>query len=434
MDAQLKAHLDALVVPAEFHSALQNPDAALPEPCTIFLVRAANHLSTLEIHLLNEALTEAERLRVLAVCAQFLPYSFPSPWATEPLEALACQILVILDRQLRGSTERGPDTVSQPVDPKAEALGHLAGRYAMPLLTQYVQPAFRHATPRWGTSRPHAGRPHRRTQETQRIQFHEDQPWKKAKPATTHLLHFVVHYLPGAAWDPRHLLAVTPALLTLLDDYDCPYKWQGTVLANSLLDQPTAVAHLRATGLAQAVYEALLGSALYRPDEPCAVPLLQLVFSTQLRLAAVLDPPHSELWYQRMEVLVDQCLLKNFLYHGQRTVVRPILLDQLARYVETMGLSATLFIKVFVTECCLSLREEIRGSADLLAIHLAALRALHSLAVHCRPRLDRYASDIYRSVAVAWTEAHDPANQGLAEVDSLINSLCRLPEALTAAS
>ncbi|KAJ1986584.1 hypothetical protein H4R33_003283 [Dimargaris cristalligena] len=415
---------------------------------------------------LDTSSTEPSFIAVgVAVCAQFhTTATIDRPWTNRELESITRRIL----RQLASLSQRYQPTAPVPClssivpednhgrpnensthpptaadevnggndhDVKTPPVDtQLVYSYFMAIVNDWIRPAFSHATPRWATVRPNAGVPHRRDQENQRVLFHSDQPWKREYPATVAILDWCIQYAPPAIWraddaSPRHLLAVMPPVLTLLDDYDTACKLQGVYLVQRLLASSAAtVKHLKTTGLALAINDAIMQAILYRPQEPLALNLLQANWTTLLQLTDVLHIPRSEPWFDCLQNLVEHGLLPNFLYHGQHTLVRPVLLDQISGLTERMGLSVTLFFKPMLHECCQSLGEPILGEPTLLKIHIAASRALVSLTRACRPRLDSYGPDIYQSVRASWEETLLPENQELTELPELIALLREFTE------
>ncbi|KAJ1654632.1 hypothetical protein IWQ61_005474 [Dispira simplex] len=354
------------------------------------------------------------------------------PWQTSSLQGLAHRALYLLTIVSNPTDTRPETTMASPTP--ALALGDnasrdavsrtLAKRFADSLVRHHVIPYFTQATPRWETSRPHAGKPRQRTQEERRIQFHLDQPWKKKYPGTVLILTWCAKYYP-VPWTQGQIVQFVPATLTLLDDYDCYYKWCGVAISQDLLanDQRGYTTYLKNSGLTLAFYDALAQCLIYRADEALARELLATVYQALPRWISYMYTPRSEEWYQRMEQVVYDGILKNFLYHGERVVLLPLLFEHMAVYARALGLSTVAYLKPLLAECCKRLHDTIMGSPDLLSVHLGAAQAMRVLIQTCRPRIAYYGELITHAFEASWAQLSDPLNATLTELPQLREAL-----------
>ncbi|KAJ1984645.1 hypothetical protein H4R34_000548 [Dimargaris verticillata] len=410
-------------------SATAEREAFLHQASTV-LTQVCTHIQTASPSAIISLLPE-DIATWIAMCAQFHVVAVPEAWQTPNLVRQSQALLRHIYQQLYTDSATSGATVSGVTSPTTQALmhGRLAQDYTSLILTRFVKPEFTHATPRWHTAKPHAGKPRQRSQEDLRVQFHLQQPWKRDHPATLHILGWCLTWLP-APWRQLDLLAFIPAVLTMLDDYECRCKWQGVVYTQTLVAKDLAggTRWLHSTGLALALYEALLQMILFRGDqEPHAVDLLAAVFDALPGVIDCIATPESNAWFDRWDQVVEQGILKNLTFHQNHVAVLPLLFDQVVIITRRLGKDVTTYLNPLVLECCRCLQEPIVHSPSLFGIHRAAGAALLALARTCQPRVSHYLPPIICAVASSWRQVRNLANRsalkGIADHEGVLQTI-----------
>ncbi|KAJ1968752.1 hypothetical protein IWQ62_001049 [Dispira parvispora] len=427
-------------LPASFAGYFDHASEELPEAEYTSFRQLCEQRLTLLITTLEEQYDESRSTTTafpqeatVGWLASLIPLASPPgpvvyPWHTPSLQSLAQRALCLLAIASNPVDIRPETTVTPPTQTPVlcdstsqdTVSRTLAKHFADNLVRHHVIPYFTQATPRWETSRPHAGKPKQRTQEERRIQFHLDQPWKKKHPGTVLILAWCAKHYP-VPWTQGQMMQFVPATLTLLDDYDCYYKWWGVAIGRDLLanDQQGYTAHLKSSGLTLAFYNALTQCLIYRADEALARELLVMVYQELPQWISYMHTPRSEKWYQSMEQVVYDGILKNFLYHGERVGLLPLLFEHVAVYARALGLSTVAYLKPLLAECCKRLQDIIMGSPDLLLVHLGAAQAMRVLIQTCRPRIAYYDEMITHAFEASWAQLSDPINATLSELPQL---------------
>ncbi|KAJ1973785.1 hypothetical protein H4R35_003934 [Dimargaris xerosporica] len=436
MDPDTMAQWTALRLGAAF-APRSDTEASAADDCKAFLHQASNILTQIGTLIQTAAPSTIASLSAetiaawIAVCTQFHVVAAPEAWQTPLLVQQSQDLLRHLHQRLYNDTAASSAIDSGTTPPASQALinGRLAQDYTALILTRFVKPEFTHATPRWHTAKPHAGKPRQRSQEDLRVQFHLQQPWKHSYPATAHILGWCLTWLP-APWRQLDLLAFIPAVLTMLDDYECRCKWQGVLYAQTLVikDLAGGTRWLHSTGLALAVYEALLQMILFRGDqEPHAVDLLAAVFDALPGVIDCIATPQSNTWFDRWDQVVEQGILKNLTFHQNHVAVLPLLFDQLAAVTRRLGKDVTTYLNPLILECCRCLQEPMVRSSSLFDIHRAAGMALLALIRNCQPRINHYLAPIVCAVASSWRQVRIPANRnaldGIADHEDALQAI-----------
>ncbi|KAK5105782.1 hypothetical protein LTR62_002162 [Meristemomyces frigidus] len=331
----------------------------------------------------------------------------PGPWMKEALD-------VVMAWQLRHPGVTDPSEAIEEVKRKRGELPHALVRHFLKLT---IRPLFAKTKLSGVTAQ---GR--KVTSETlpQRAGMAEDEevakPWKSGKDAQAlDLLRWVVQTLDAQFVEELWPLIVPP-LLTLLDDWETPYKLLGTQLLHQLL-HIVPPPFLDRTGLGSVFSDALQPCLTALPPitpERESIDLLSAVYPTLTTLTLLRYPttplpgrnstsePISAQRTTNLDALLRKGILQGLVLSHDSPAVQTVLFQQLVPLLNTLGLESvkhlTYLLEIITPTLSLSSSSRMAEPRVLLA----AVKALQAVVLNCWPRVAGYRGDVLKGVVLCW--------------------------------
>jgi len=192
---------------------------------------------------------------------------------------------------------------------------------------------------------------------------------------------------------------MVPIILTLIDDYQVPYKLLGVQLTNYCILNHTDPVQIRSTGLAHVFLEALRLCLSFHSDPelmdeslPCIINLIKLMINYN-------DPQNSPEFFSLIEKIITEDIVKGIsLSIGKSSIV--IFLKHLPSLVDALGVVFIRYLQIFIGPCC----EILSFNYGNYENQFYASDALLSIINACIPRINKYIGMIMESTAECWRQ------------------------------
>ncbi|KAL2912706.1 hypothetical protein HK105_207814 [Polyrhizophydium stewartii] len=318
--------------------------------------------------------------RVLVACSAVLALHAPIETGSDEREAASELLSLVMQRTGAASIEsfvaaHARAVLSSTVRPMFD---HPAvddqGRRAVPSLRDRREAALKHTNP------------------ADRF-FDRDQGWK-AGPAVAVLDFCASHLDRDALHEVLHLL--TPPMLTLLDDFEVPYRLCGVKLVHKCLVGTADPANVRHTGLGPVFIEALAASTTYISDAELLGAALKAV---RALLPVLYDADTPEL-INVLDTHIRERVVARFMFvlSGHARALQQIMLRE---FVELIAMCPVLVFKF--------LKATLRTACDVLEVYqtdrdvqIAAADAIIAMIRFGWPRIPAYRGLIIKTAAESW--------------------------------
>nr|KAJ3419214.1 oxidation resistance protein 1 [Polyrhizophydium stewartii] len=317
--------------------------------------------------------------RVLVACSAVLALHAPIETGSDEREAASELLSLVMQRTGAASIEsfvaaHARAVLSSTVRPMFD---HPAvddqGRRAVPSLRDRREAALKHTNP------------------ADRF-FDRDQGWK-AGPAVAVLDFCASHLDRDALHEVLHLL--TPPMLTLLDDFEVPYRLCGVKLVHKCLVGTADPANVRHTGLGPVFIEALAASTTYISDAELLGAALKAV---RALLPVLYDADTPEL-INVLDTHIRERVVARFMFvlSGHARALQIMLRE----FVELIAMCPVLVFKF--------LKATLRTACDVLEVYqtdrdvqIAAADAIIAMIRFGWPRIPAYRGLIIKTAAESW--------------------------------
>ncbi|CAG8511893.1 6657_t:CDS:2 [Cetraspora pellucida] len=191
---------------------------------------------------------------------------------------------------------------------------------------------------------------------------------------------------------------VIPPILSLIDDYDVKLKTCGVSILEHLLklvDSET----FRRSGLGEA-----LSKCLTYLDEISYVTLIRVSFSTIISLVSLIEPIGTEARYLKYDKILSDNIVKGLTFSGDKLAIRRVLLEQIPRICEELGIVTVKYLQDLIQALCTTLEIFliVSNNEEILDLHISAAKGLEKIITKCWSRIAQYEGQILKSVATSW--------------------------------
>ncbi|TFK56229.1 hypothetical protein OE88DRAFT_1641915 [Heliocybe sulcata] len=371
MDPQLRLLLDGLTVPELFarNSSLEE-DATLAQ-LEQWKIQACDLLSVLKKQLAEKNVEELGVQEQAEVVEKVVTFEVEDAWAQTHATKLAKEIL----RQHFSS-------------PSIALLEHLLANRIKPLFRSNPHPMLNSAT----------GRKLPRPQGAQDFYYYEAQTWKRS-PGTGNLVAWTVQHIPKDAYE-RLWHLILPPMMTLLDDYEAPYKLQGIRVASHFLSRAPADL-LRRTGVDGLLFSSLRQTlaVLHNPTTPSLIRAAVPVLLTLIQQTT--HPGSSERFNQLCQVLGESIIGSIWLYAANDKDTIQASVEVLPGVVNALGLGSVRYLKALIPQLTHPLLAD-SASTYTTQHKLLSLVALRTVMRVCAPRIHRWKEAVLEGLAKCW--------------------------------
>ncbi|CAG8452294.1 4411_t:CDS:2, partial [Acaulospora colombiana] len=178
---------------------------------------------------------------------------------------------------------------------------------------------------------------------------------------------------------------IVPPTLSLIDDYDVKLKTLGVSTLDYLLKEVRPES-IRRSGLGDVFYEALVNCLSYQ-SETSHLPLLRLSFSAIITLVSLVEPIEERSRYTKYEKILSDSVIRGFVYSGDKIAVRQVLLEQIPRLAEGLGIVIVKYLQDLIQNLCATLEValDVPNKNEILNLHLTASKGIEVLITKCWP-------------------------------------------------
>ncbi|KAG9103491.1 hypothetical protein FRC06_010473 [Ceratobasidium sp. 370] len=244
--------------------------------------------------------------------------------------------------------------------------------------------------------------------------MYDEQPWKTHGVGSWNVLAWVLSNIESDSIEYLWPLIIPP-LLTLVDDYDPPYKIKGIIATNALLRKAPA-SLLRRTGIDELLFKALQ-SALQNLTSDRSPDLLRAAMPCYIALVDLVLPGDTTQRFDKLCELVTDTIVPGWLYASSRVELMTASSEMLSLVVGVLGVGSARFLKAFIPQLTENLfPREFSPVETTLALRLASAKCLLVLMKNTRPRIVHWRHRILNAILRCWvdiTDRPDPNNDAL---------------------
>ncbi|KIM83994.1 hypothetical protein PILCRDRAFT_68800, partial [Piloderma croceum F 1598] len=255
--------------------------------------------------------------------------------------------------------------------------------------------------------------------------YYEGQVWKR-HPGVPNLVSWCVCNIQTVAYEGLWHLIIPP-IMTLLDDYEAPYKIHGIKIVSELL-QRVPIDLLKRTGIDGLLFTSL-STSLTNLHNPFTPTIIRTAIPTTLTLTNLSTPPGSQIRFDKLCTLLGDSIIGNvWIYASMEPECVQATLDVLPGVIEMLGVGCARYLKALIPQLIYPLLPSLVGPSR--EMQLSSLRALHVLIDECLPRMPRWKGTILDAVAKCWvgiidSGVNDPGTRAaLREVCSKLALVC----------
>jgi len=222
--------------------------------------------------------------------------------------------------------------------------------------------------------------------------------------------------------------------MTLLDDYEAPYKISGIKMVSELL-QRVPIDLLKRAGIdgllftvrliLSSPYHSLhithppkksLSTSLTNLHNPFTPTIIRTAIPATLTLINLSTPPCSQIRFDKLCTLLGDSIIGNvWIYASMEPECVQATLDVLPGVIEMLGIGCARYLKALIPQLVHPLLPSFVSPSR--EMQLSSLRALHVLIDECSPRIARWKGTILDAVAKCWvgiidSGADDPGTRG----------------------
>jgi len=193
-------------------------------------------------------------------------------------------------------------------------------------------------------------------------------------------------------------------VMTLLDDYEAPYKLRGIKIVSEMLERvPKDL--LKRTGVDELLFTSL-SISLTNLHNPLTPSILRTAILTTLTLINRSTAPGSQVRFDKLCTLLGDGIIGNvWIYASMEPESVQATLEVLPDVIEMLGIGCARYLKALIPQLTHSLLPSlVNQSRDM---QFASLRTLGVVVDECAPRMPRWKDTILDAIAKCWVEIID---------------------------
>ncbi|CAI2183220.1 10783_t:CDS:2 [Funneliformis geosporum] len=259
---------------------------------------------------------------------------------------------------------------------------HMIQTFVPKILEKYVKPTFMKYPV--NVDKRRNGKSKRKT-----VDFDSaNESWRGEVAQCSNLLLWCILHLKNSEIE-KTIGLIIPPTLSLIDDYNVDFKTRGVSILDHLLKKLKQDT-IHQTGLGDVFHEALSKCLTYQ-SETSHVSLLRQSFSAIISLISLTEKTNSETRYIKYEQILSNNVVKGFIFSGDKIVIRIILLQQIPKLAEELGIVTVKYIQELIHVICDSLEFpfEFTNKEQMLELHLEAAKGIEKIIGVCWPSLQQ---------------------------------------------
>ncbi|KDQ20846.1 hypothetical protein BOTBODRAFT_124701 [Botryobasidium botryosum FD-172 SS1] len=262
--------------------------------------------------------------------------------------------------------------------------------------------------------------------------FYEDQLWKQRGIGCWNTIRWCIQHLGREDIDEIWPLIIPP-VMTILEDYDPPFKIRGLLIVRDLLERVSG-GLLKRTGIDTLFYSAFT-TALTFLTSPETPSLLPLTISCYRLLVEKTTDPSSQTFYEKLWDLVSRGIINPWAWAGDNLEIMIASVDALPELVISLGIGSSRFLKAFIPQLSDNL---IPKPYTLISrrLQLSSAKCLIVIIQECKPRIASWNGRILDGILRCWVSLQEAGESGdtdgelSATLSQCLQDLCiALPEA-----
>ncbi|KZT20671.1 hypothetical protein NEOLEDRAFT_1075293 [Neolentinus lepideus HHB14362 ss-1] len=368
---KLQLLLDNLTIPEEFTRYANIEEADTISKLEKWKIRACDVLSELKKELEDQDVQKLAIQEQAEIVSKVVAFETEDAWAPKPANEFADDIL--------------------------------HGRFFAPspaliecILTERIRPPFRAS--QHPMLNPATGRKLPRPVGTQDFYYYEGQVWKRHL-GIENLLAWSVRNIPKDAYE-RLWHLILPPMMTLLDDYEAPYKLRGIrVVSHFLARAPPYL--LQRTGVDGLLFSSLR-TTLTNLHNPTTPSLIRAAVPTLLTLIQQTTKPGSTERFNQLCVLLGESMIGSiWLYAANDKDTVEASVEVLPGVVNMLRVGCVRYLKAIIPQ----LTHPLLADSPLYYTtqhKLLSLAALRTTMQACAPRMHRWKEVVLEGVAKCW--------------------------------
>ncbi|KAJ7578575.1 hypothetical protein C8J56DRAFT_351967 [Mycena floridula] len=233
--------------------------------------------------------------------------------------------------------------------------------------------------------------------------YYDTQIWKE-HPGTANLVSWCIRHIKSHDYE-RLWHLIIPPVMTLIDDYQVPYKIHGVEIVQEML-QHVPVELLRRTGI-DGLLRTSLNTCLGQLQDEGTPRLLRAVIPTTVHLVQLTTARGSNQSFDQLCALLGDGIIGTiWLYasDSQETIIASV--ECLAVVIQALGIGTLRYLKALVPQLThpLNPNEFQKASQEL---QIASLRALRIVLEECAPRIEMWKGTILDAIVRCWVHSSD---------------------------
>ncbi|KAF9268321.1 hypothetical protein L218DRAFT_608770 [Marasmius fiardii PR-910] len=228
--------------------------------------------------------------------------------------------------------------------------------------------------------------------------FYESQDWKDNVRLPS-LVYWCVRHMKES--DYSHLWhLVIPPIMTMLDDYQVPYKLKGVAIASELLERAPQDL-LKKTGIDGLISKAL-NNCLGHFDHEYSPNLVRSAIATSLSSILLTTTPGTRTRFDQLCALLGEGVIGTiWLYGHRKPAVLTASIEALPPLIRALNLGTARFLKALIPQLVHSLCPSPPVSLNV-KLQISSLDALKTILEVCAPRMHHWECTILNGVARCW--------------------------------
>ncbi|KAG7096579.1 hypothetical protein E1B28_003998 [Marasmius oreades] len=374
---QLSSKLQALKIPTQHAPNHQNDT----DPSATACLNAWKEETTRVLEELKDLIHQteftrlantdmAEQVELISVVARFEEEN--ASWTTPRTKALAVEIMQVFS------------------EPTIAVVTEVLIRHIKPVFQRNPHPSLNISTGR---------KLHRQAGGIMASQdFYENQDWKDNVGLPT-LVSWCVRHIKETDYS-RVWHLVIPPIMTMIDDYQVPYKLRGVVIVSQLLERvPQDL--LKRTGIDGLILKAL-NNCLGHFDHECSPSLIRLAINASLSLIMLATTSGSSARFDQLCALLGDGVIGTIWLYGDRKpdVIRASI-EALPPLIRVLKVGAARYLKALIPQLVHPLCPSPFGSPNV-KLQISSLDALATILEFCSPRINDWKCTILDGAARCW--------------------------------
>ncbi|KAF8332696.1 uncharacterized protein EI90DRAFT_2971481 [Cantharellus anzutake] len=254
----------------------------------------------------------------------------------------------------------------------------------------------------------------------------EDQQWKTKGIGSWNVLRWCIRQLPAEDFESVWPLVVPP-LMTLVDDFDPPFKIRGIDISHDLLQKLDA-SLLKRTGL-DTLLSASYSGALTFQKSPETPRILTTTVPAFLSLIEKTSQPESEECFERTcGLLVAAVISGAWTYGGNEPLTMEASVQVLPQLIRALGLGSARFLKALVPQLSdmLVTKPALKPNPR---IQILSANSLSTLMRVCQPRIGFWKYRILDPLLRSWVQLKEQSSVSQLDAELLQAALQELAHA-----